>query len=176
MKNIVQIGDRVLRDTAQEVPHAEISSDRVQEIITTMKEVLEKEKDGAALAAPQIGVPLRIFILAEKVFGKNSLHEAASKDNHLVFINPLILKRSNKKALLDEGCLSVRGKYGNVKRSTNVTIKAYDEHGNVFTRGAGGLLAQAFQHECDHLDGRLFIDKAEEVWDVDMATVNKNEE
>lgn len=166
MKNIVQVGDRVLRDVAQEVPVSEIQSQRVQEVIREMKEVLDNEPDGAALAAPQIGVSLRIFILAKKVFGADSSHEAMSKDPHLVFINPVIMKRSKKKATVDEGCLSVRGKYGTVKRSTNVTIEAYDEYGEKFTRGAGGLLAQAFQHECDHMNGTLFFDTAEEVWDV----------
>lgn len=168
MKKIVQVGEEVLRQVAQEVPLEEIGSPRIQGILKEMKVALDREPDGAALAAPQIGVPLRIFILAERVFGNDSGHEAASKDPHYVFINPVIVKLSSKRAMVDEGCLSVRGKYGNVKRATNVTIEAYDEHGKKFTRGAGGLLAQAFQHECDHLDGRLFFDAAEEIWDVDV--------
>lgn len=176
MKDIVQVGDRVLRDVAQEVPVSEIQSQRVQEVVKAMKEALDREPDGAALAAPQIGVSLRIFILARKVFGADSSHEAASKDPHLVFINPVIVKRSAKKAVVDEGCLSVRGKYGTVKRAKNVTLVAYDEYGEKFTRGAGGLLAQAFQHECEHLDGKLFFDNAEEVWNVDWHTVRDNTE
>jgi peptide deformylase len=176
MADIVQVGDTVLRNVAQEVPISEIQSKRIQAVIQEMKEALTREPDGAALAAPQIGVSLRIFILAERVFGSESEHEAASKDSHLVFINPVIIKRSSKKAVVDEGCLSVRGKYGYVKRATNVTLEAYDEHGNKFTRGAGGLLAQAFQHECEHLDGKLFIDNAEEVWNVDMNKQTQQDE
>ncbi len=175
MKEIVQLGEHeALRMKAQDVPLKDIQSKKIQDIIADMKETLEKEPDGAALAAPQIGVPLRIFLLAEKVFGVDSSHKAASKDPHLVFINPVIIKRSGKKALMDEGCLSLRGKYGTIQRSTNVTVEAYDEHGKKFTRGAGGLLAQAFQHECDHFDGVLFCDGAKELWDVDMSEQKKN--
>jgi peptide deformylase len=133
-----------------------------------MKEALDSEPDGAALAAPQIGIPLRIFILAERVFGEQSTHEESSKDPHLVYINPIILKRSGKKTLMDEGCLSVRGKYGTILRSKNATIEAYDECGKKFVRGAGGLLAQAYQHECDHLEGVLFVDGAKELWEIEV--------
>ncbi len=67
---------------------------------------------------------------------------------------------------MPEGCLSVRWLYGEVERSTNATIEAYDENSVKFTRGAGGLLAQIFQHETDHLDGILFIDKARNIMDL----------
>ena len=174
MKKIVQLGEHeALRTKASEVPLEEIQSEKVKSVIADMKETLDAQADGAALAAPQIGVPLRIFILAEKVFGSESQHELARKSPHLVFINPTIVKRSGKKALMDEGCLSLRGKYGTIKRSTNVTIEAYDEYGKKFSRGAGGLLAQAFQHECDHFDGVLFCDGAKELWDVEPLQEEK---
>lgn len=176
MKKIVQVGDAVLRKKAQEVPVSEITSPKIQGILEDMRKALEGAPDGAALAAPQIGVSLRIFILAKKVFGPDSAHEAASKDPHFVYINPVIKKKSGKKILMDEGCLSVRGRYGNIKRSTHATIEAYDEFGQKFTRGAGGLLAQAFQHECDHLEGMLFVDGAKETWLVDMEEVQNKEQ
>jgi peptide deformylase len=172
MKDIVQTGAPVLRTTADEVSLADITSPRIRAILADMKEVLDAEPDGAALAAPQIGVPLRIFIISERVFGATSEHEEASKDPHFVFINPVIVKRSRKREILDEGCLSVRGKYGHVERATNITVEAYDENGMRFKRGAGGLLAQAFQHEIDHLEGTLFTDKATEVWDVDLSQID----
>lgn len=168
MSNIVQIGDAVLRKKAEEVPVADITGPKIQGILEDMKKALDAEPDGAALAAPQIGLPLRIFILSTKVFGPESIH-GSEKDPHYVFINPVIIKKSGKKTLMDEGCLSVRGKYGNIKRSKNATIEAYDEHGVFFRRGAGGLLAQAFQHECDHLEGKLFIDTALDLWHVDVS-------
>jgi len=172
MKEIVQVGDDVLRATAVEVPVEDISTPKVQGIIKDMKEALAAEPDGAALAAPQIGVSLRIFVISERVFGTDSDHPDASKDTHFVYINPRIANRSKRLRSVDEGCLSVRGKYGNIKRYSNATVEAYDEHGNKFCRGAGGLLAQAFQHECDHLDGVLFIDAAEDVWDVESPKGN----
>ena len=64
---------------------------------------------------------------------------------------------------MDEGCLSVRPLWGQVERSVNATVEAYDENGNKFTQGAGGLLAHIFQHETDHLNGVLFIDKARHI-------------
>jgi peptide deformylase len=167
MKDIVQVGHEVLRTRASEVSLSDIGTERMNAIISDMKKALDAEPDGAALAAPQIGVPLRMFIISERVFGPESEHEDAGKDPHFVFINPVITKHSRKKSVMDEGCLSVRGRYGTVKRYTHATVEAYDENGKRFVRGAGGLLAQAFQHETDHLDGTLFIDHAVETWEVD---------
>ncbi len=164
---VVQVGEPVLREKAREVPLASIPSKEIQDILARMVAVLEGERDGAALAAPQIGVPLRIFILAERVFGKTGSDTKNAGQKNMVFINPTIIKRSKKKGTLEEGCLSVRGKCGSITRSLNVTVEAYNEKGEKFSRGAGGLLAQAFQHECDHLDGTLFIDKAKEVWKIE---------
>lgn len=167
MSDIVQVGNSVLREKAREVPISDITSPKIQKILKDMEATLAKEPDGAALAAPQIGLPLRIFVLSRRVFAEDSEHEAASKDPHFIFINPVIVKRSKYKRPLDEGCLSVRGRYGTIIRHSNVTVRAYDEQGKQFTRGAAGLLAQAFQHECDHLEGTLFIDGAKETWEVD---------
>lgn len=172
MKPIVQNGNPVLRSTAEPVPTKDIPTERIQSILRDMRDALDREPDGAALAAPQIGVPLRIFIISERVFGSDSDHPEASRDPHFVFINPKIVRVSRRSKAVDEGCLSVRGRYGTIVRHTNATVEAYDEHGNQFTRGAGGLLAQAFQHECDHLDGTLFIDNADKLWDIDMDEVN----
>jgi peptide deformylase len=169
MSLIVQVGDGVLRQVAAEVPIADITSPKIQGILKDMEATLSVEPDGAALAAPQIAVPLRIFVLSRRVFAEDSEHEAASKDPHFIFINPVITKRSKHKKTLEEGCLSVRGRYGTIIRHSNVTVRAYDEHGKLFSRGAAGLLAQAFQHECDHLDGTLFIDKAKETWEVEAS-------
>jgi peptide deformylase len=173
MRKIVQVGDEVLRETAAPVRVEDITGEKIQGIIKDMEEALAAEPDGAALAAPQVGLPLRIFVLSRRVFGPDSDHAAASKDPHFVYINPVITKHSKRSAVVDEGCLSVRGKYGNIERYSNATIEAYDEHGKKFTRGAGGLLAQAFQHETDHLDGTLFIDGALETWEIDMPEHHK---
>lgn len=169
-KKIVQVGTPVLREQAHAISQEEFSTPELLQIIEDMKTALHGESDGAAIAAPQIGINRRIFIIAEDLFGPTN-KDYGSNDPHFIFINPVITKLSKKKDLLEEGCLSVRGQYGRVKRSQNATVEAYDEHGNKFTRGAGGLLAQVFQHECDHLDGMLFIDRAEETWEVEYESV-----
>lgn len=162
-KTIVQNGAEVLREIAAEVPYEEITSPKIQKVLSDMKEALEGERDGAAIAAPQIGVPLRIFIVSKRVLRKNE-EDMEAKD--MVCINPVLSRLSRKKEPKDEGCLSVRGYYGHVPRANRATIEAYNEYGKRFTRGASELLAQAFQHEMDHLDGILFIDKATEVWET----------
>jgi peptide deformylase len=78
----------------------------------------------------------------------------------MVFINPKIINQSKKKQLVEEGCLSVRYIYGEVSRAEKTTIEAYDENGNKFSRGFSGFLSQIVQHETDHLNGGLFIDRA----------------
>lgn len=159
---IVQVGHPVLRQKAQEIPLADIPTPRIQAIIQRMREVLAAEPHGAALAAPQIGVPLRIFVVSHRILSEQD--QQSSVD--MVCINPRIIKQARKKVRMDEGCLSVRGVYGYTRRSPQVTIEAYNERGERFVRGAGGILAQAFQHEIDHLNGILFIDHAEELWEV----------
>lgn len=156
-----------LRKHAAPVALSEITSKKIQTVIAKMKKALAKERDGVAVAAPQIGIELAIFIVAGYVFdpewdAKNA-DTATSAYPDAVFINPRITKRSKRMKFLTEGCLSVRWLYGEVKRHTNVTIEAYDEHGTKIIRGAGGLLAQIFQHEIDHLEGILFIDKAKDI-------------
>ena len=100
--------------------------------------------------------------------GREKIEDTTGEIPDMVFINPKIEKFSKEKRDMPEGCLSVRGTYGKVKRSVRCTIKAYDEKGNLITRGASGFLAQIFQHETDHLNGILFIEKAKNVEYVEM--------
>lgn len=156
MKKIVQKGDKVLRDIAKEVPISEIQSKKIQKILKDMSSSLEKKDNGVAIAAPQIGQSLRIFIVSKKVFPKNP-------EKDIVFINPEIISKSKDKDWMDEGCLSVEDYFGQVQRHKKVKIRAYNEKGELFQRGGSELLAQIFQHEIDHLNGTLFIDKAKNV-------------
>ena len=169
-QEIIQKEDPVLRQIAKDVPVSEIASPEIQKIISRMRKALNSQKDGVAIAAPQIGVSLRIFIISGKVFDmqEKTYDENAkgSKNPDLVCINPVISKLSKDKKEVEEGCLSVRYLYGKIFRSSKATISAYDENAKKFTRGASGLLAQAFQHETDHLDGVLFIDKARDLVDM----------
>lgn len=175
MATIVQRNDQVLRRKARDVPVPDIRSARIRSIIANMKKALASQPDGVALAAPQIGESLRIFIVSErveelsiKVEERREQQKHISPDAHryLVFINPVLTRMSRQKQFMEEGCLSVRWLYGKVKRSVKATIRARDERGKLFERGASGLMAQAFQHETDHLDGVLFIDKAVDVQEI----------
>jgi peptide deformylase len=166
MTDIVQEPNAVLRKTAKEIPLKDIKSAKIKKILKEMSDTLSLKKNGAALAAPQIGKSLCIFIVSGKVLRKtDGQNETIPPDQ--VYINPVIKKLSRKKEYMDEGCLSVQNHYGVISRATNATIEAYNERGEKFTRGAGGLLAQVFQHEVDHLHGVLFIDNATEVWEAD---------
>jgi peptide deformylase len=155
---IVQTGSTVLRQKAGPIVKKDIGSRKLAAILKKMSAALKPEAHGVALAAPQVGVPLRIFIVAGRVFAEP---DAAEPPKDKVFINPEFVRISKKKSLMSEGCLSVRGVYGTVKRAEKATVKALDEKGKLFTYHGSGLVAQIFQHEMDHLDGVLFIDKAE---------------
>jgi peptide deformylase len=181
---ILQKEEEVLREIARDLLPEEIQSPRIQKVLKDMKEALESQDDGVAIAAPQIGESLRIFIVSRKVEeiieeskrNKKNIslakrtneqlpEEIVSKED-IIFINPVIKKISKERKTVEEGCLSVRYLYGQVKRSTKATVEALDEKGRKFTRGGTGLMAQIFQHEMDHLDGVLFIDKAQNVEEI----------
>jgi peptide deformylase len=169
--DIVQKGEPVLRKIAEKVSVADIKTEKIQKILKDMSLALELQDDGVAIAAPQIAIPLRIFVVSKKVeIMLKGLEEAPEaekgKIKDAIYINPEINKLSKTKQILDEGCLSVRPIFGKVERSEKATVTAYDENGKKFTRGGSGLLAQIFQHEIDHLDGILFIDKATDLVEV----------
>lgn len=170
MRNIVQNGAAVLREKAAPVPEALFGTEELSLLIADMAEALDKESDGVALAAPQVGVSYRIFIVRRDrvVPAKNEGEVEAEECTATVdvYINPEIIKTSRRRARTDEGCLSVRGIYGTTLRHERATVRARRENGTSFERGGGGLLAQIFQHETEHLDGTLFIDHAEHLIQV----------
>ncbi len=176
MAKLVHESHEALHRTAEEVPISDITSPEIQKVIKDMRKALTSYDvegfNGVAIAAPQIGIPLRIFLVHDTNKDRKA-DEEAEQIPDLVAINPRIVKLSKKSHIVGEGCLSVPEHYGAVKRATNATIRAHDEHGVEFERGAGGLLAQIFQHECDHLDGILFIDRAEKVWHKDHIEAQK---
>lgn len=141
-----------LRQEARLIKKEEFGSAYLQEVVSVMQSSLARESDGVALAAPQIALPLSIFVVAP------SAYQNDAKWKPLVFINPRITKISKKTAVMQEGCLSVRWVYGKTTRSVSATVEAYDVQGNKFSYGGTGLIAHIFQHETDHLQGILFID------------------
>lgn len=166
MNEIIQMGKEVLRMDAQYIEPSEISSEKIQSIISNMHRILKTQNDGVAIAAPQIGESYQIFTVAPFIFDE-------SDREHLVYINPVIIKSSTKTKWMHEGCLSCRWKVGEVERSLEATVEAYDEHGNKFTESANGLLAHIFQHEIDHLHGTLFIDKARKLRDMTQEEIDE---
>lgn len=145
IREIVQIGDPVLRKKSEEVTEF---NEELHLLLDDLKDTVIKE-EGAGLAAVQIGVLKRIFVI--------NLEEG-----YFEFINPKITKTAGSQCG-PEGCLSVRGKYGDVERPNKVVCKAFDRNGNRFSVTAYGLFARAICHENDHLDGVLYVDKAENI-------------
>lgn len=145
IRNIIQIGDPTLRKKSFAVTDF---GAKTAELLDDMRETLIKA-DGVGLAAPQVGVLRRVFIVSVD-------------DKYYECINPVILEASGKQ-IGDEGCLSVRGKYGTVERPEKIVVEAYDRHGKKFKVKAQDFLARAFCHEYDHLDGVLYVDKAKNI-------------
>lgn len=175
MTEIVQKDEPVLRKLALPVPEKLFGTSELSAIVDRMKRALDAEADGVALAAPQIGVSYRIFIVrydrtvAAPVPTETDPKPALPPADVGVYINPEFVRRSRRAVEMDEGCLSVRDVYGKTKRHERATVRARREGGSAFERGAGGLLAQIFEHETDHLNGILFTDHARDIVAVPRA-------
>ncbi len=143
--DVVKLGEDVLRQKAQ--PVAEVN-DEIRQLAEDMFETMI-EADGVGLAAPQVGKSLRMFVVI------------ADDDVRRVFINPQIIKTSQETGEYDEGCLSIPQVYETIVRPVAVTVQALNEKGRPFTLDADGLLARIIQHEYDHLDGILYIDRGD---------------
>lgn len=144
---ILQVGAPVLREKCVKVENIDLN---LLKLLDDMKQTLE-EAQGAGLAASQVGKNIRVFIVS-------------TDDGYFEFINPRILGFSGSQYGV-EGCLSVKGKWGDVKRPKKVTIEATDRYGKKFKLVARDFTARAICHENDHLDGILYIDKANNLRD-----------
>lgn len=136
--------DLVLKQKARKVSTIDGS---IQQLIDDMVETMQ-QASGVGLAAPQVGVPLRVIVLQ------------MPDEEPIAIINPEIVKRAGEREVT-EGCLSVPGYAGEIKRSVSVTVKGRNRQGKAIRIKATGLIAQALEHELDHLDGTLFIDRLE---------------
>lgn len=153
---------KVLREIATPVDFIK-EKKTLPKMLNDMREAMFSQDDGVALAAPQIGLSKRIFVVNPMVYREKTKYNGPQE---LTFINPKIIKSSRDKKLMEEGCLSVRPLYGKVRRSSRVSLEAYDAKGRKFEITASGLLAQVFQHETDHLEGVLFVDKAKDLYEI----------
>ena len=146
LRPILRLGVSSLRDTAKPVDAITVLIEKlVDDMIETMYAA-----PGVGLAAPQVGVALRIFVVDISV--------GRDPDGLLVLINPEFVERGGVQ-LEEEGCLSVPGFNATVVRPTRAVVKGLDRHGEPRQHEGTGLLARAFQHEMDHLDGMLFVDR-----------------
>src|SRR5262245_37219107 len=146
IRPILKYGDEVLHERARPVEALTREIDRlIEDMIETMYAA-----PGIGLAAPQIGVPLRLFVVDLSVGRETS--------GLIVMINPEFLERDGMQ-LEEEGCLSVPGFNATVVRPARTVLKGLDRHGTEQTLEGSGLLARAFQHEMDHLDGVVFVDR-----------------
>ena len=145
IRPILKYGDSVLHEKTRVVDVITPDIDRlIDDLIETMYAA-----PGVGLAAPQIGVPLRVFVV--------DISLGRDPAGLIVMINPEFLVREGMQ-LEEEGCLSVPGFEATVVRPTRVVVRGLDRDGTMHERDGSGLLARAFQHEMDHLDGKLFID------------------
>ncbi|MFQ5826950.1 MAG: peptide deformylase [Dehalococcoidia bacterium] len=137
--------DSVLRQKAKRVRDIDSSIQRlIDDMLETMRHV-----SGVGLAAPQVGVPLRVIVL-----------QLDDEEEPLVLINPEVVRRSGEREV-EEGCLSIPGYRGEIKRSLSLTVKGRDRRGKEIRVKATELLAQALEHELDHLNGVLYVDRLE---------------
>ncbi|XVF74712.1 hypothetical protein PTKIN_Ptkin13bG0133600 [Pterospermum kingtungense] len=164
LPEIVKAGDPVLHETAREVDLDEIGSERIQKIIDDMVRTM-RLAPGVGLAAPQIGIPLRIIVLEDttEYISYAPKEEIKAQDRRpfdlLVIINPKLKKKSNGTALYFEGCLSVDGFRAVVERHLDVEVTGLGRDGQPIKVDASGWQARILQHECDHLDGTMYVDK-----------------
>jgi peptide deformylase len=141
---VLSLDNPVLRQKAKRVPAIDGS---IQRLIDDMIETM-RDTSGVGLAAPQIGKSLRVIVIE------------LPEEEPFALINPEVVRRSGEREVI-EGCLSVPGYQGQIKRSLSVTVKGQDRQGKKVRIKAEGLLAQALEHEIDHLNGTLYIDHVE---------------
>jgi len=154
MLPILTLPNEQLRERSTELDPKEIAAPAFQAWLDDLVETMHKA-DGVGIAAPQTGRQVRVFIAMDG----NTPH---------VVINPVVVKKSWRMEDGEEGCLSVPGKYGIVKRYKGFTLKALDRRGQKITLQAKDYFARVLQHELDHLDGVLYVDRASKVYNVNI--------
>jgi peptide deformylase len=158
VRDIVIIGDPVLRTRAREVTPEELRSPEVQQLIDDLIET-KRAANGAGLAANQVGEMLRIAVA--EVQGTNPRYPYKPPIPLTVMVNPAIEPAGDDVMEINEGCLSVPGLRGYLERHAQARVRYLDREGNEHDEVRGGLTAGTFQHEVDHLDGVLFVDRAD---------------
>jgi len=153
---VARIGHPVVRAAARPVPEDEIRSAEVQRLIDDMIETMH-EYDGVGLAAPQVHVGRRLAVI-EVPASDERTEDAVPL---IVLVNPVLTPQGEERVVRWEGCLSIPGLRGQVPRFARLSFSARDREGQPYTSEASGFFARVVQHECDHLDGRVYLDRME---------------
>jgi peptide deformylase len=161
---IRELGDPVLREEAREVSSEELASAETQALIDSMIETM-RDADGAGLAAPQVGVSKRIAVA--EVRPGNPRYPYKPPIPLTVIVNPVLELEDGETFATNEGCLSMPNLRGDLERFVNVRVNYLDREGGSHAEVKRGLTAGTFQHEIDHLDGRLFVDRM-----TDLSTLS----
>lgn len=164
LRPIVQAGDPVLRARAAEVPPERLATPEFQALVREMIAAM-RAAPGVGLAAPQLGVPLRVIVLEDRADLAGRLTEAERAERERVpfavrvLVNPVLRAVGEERALFFEGCLSVNGYVALVDRAREVEVTGLDERGTLQSWRVRGWPARILQHEVDHLDGTLYVDR-----------------
>jgi peptide deformylase len=158
IRKIATLGHPVLRQVAREVTRDELRSEAMQRFIDDLIETM-RDANGAGLAAPQVHEPIRVAAIE---VSKNARYPYKPDYPLTVLVNPAVTPTTEETFLNYEGCLSVPNLRGEVRRFTGVRVRAWDRHGDDLDLEVKGLTAGTFQHELDHLDGKVFLDRVED--------------
>jgi peptide deformylase len=155
VRDIVHVGNPVLRERSREVTREELASPEVQLLIDDLIDTM-RAASGAGIAAPQVGEPVRIATIEVT---SNPRYPYKPRIPLTVVVNPIVEALDDELVEINEGCLSVPNMRGNVMRHVNIRVRYLDRHGVEHDEVKRGLTAGTFQHELDHLDGVLFLDR-----------------
>lgn len=161
IREITTLPNNILRGKARKVTSF---GSELQTLIDDMVETM-RAASGVGLAAPQVNVPLQVIVVE---FNESEDEEKPPK--LYTVVNPKITRSSSDQEIGTEGCLSIPGIVGDVERPIDVTLKGFNRHGQPMKTKASGWLARIFQHEVDHLNGVLFVDRADKVWQIEGDT------
>jgi peptide deformylase len=158
---VIKMDNPVLHRKAKKVRKIDGSIQKlIDDMIDTMHDI-----EGVGLAAPQVGVPLQVVVI-----------QMPEEEDVITLINPEIVKTSEESEEMTEGCLSLPGYKGDVKRFTSITVKARDREGKLIRIKGEGLMAQALQHEVDHINGIVFVDHLESMDKLEKTEAEDEEE
>jgi len=159
--------EKFLRKKTQEFDFKKFNRKEINDLIIRMRKAMKKAR-GIGLSANQIGLDMKFFVaqIQKSDNEGNPRSLTAGEQKFYAVFNPEIIKFSKEKTMLEEGCLSVPNTYAEVERPEKVTLVGFDKNGKPMKIKAWGMLAKVFQHETDHLNGKIILDRAKKVYKI----------